>query len=65
VGEHNPRDRILIEGSPHLETAVKDGINRDIATCAILVNANPLLVRAAPGLRTMADIGIIPFLGAC
>ena len=65
VGEHNPRDRIIIEGSPHIELAIKDGINGDIATCAILVNAIPPLVKAAPGLRTMADIGIIPFLGAC
>ena len=65
VGEPNPRDRIIIEGSPHVELAIKNGINGDIATCAILVNAIPALVRAAPGLRTMADIGIIPFLGAC
>jgi 2,4-diaminopentanoate dehydrogenase len=65
VGERNPRDRIIIEGSPHIELAIKDGINGDIATCAILVNAIPALVKAAPGLRTMADIGIIPFLGSC
>jgi 2,4-diaminopentanoate dehydrogenase len=63
VGEPNPRDRIIIEGSPHIELAIKDGINGDIATCAILVNAIPAVVRAAPGLRTMADIGIVPFVG--
>ncbi len=65
VGEPNPRDRILIEGSPNIEMAIKNGINGDIATCAILVNAIPVLVQAAPGLKTMADIGIIPFLGDC
>lgn len=65
VGEPNPRDRIILEGSPHVELAIKGGINGDIATCAILVNAIPSLVNAAPGLRTMADVGIIPFLGAC
>jgi 4-hydroxy-tetrahydrodipicolinate reductase len=65
VGEANPRDRIILEGSPHVELSIKDGINGDIATCAILVNAIPILEQAAPGLRTMADIGIIPFMGRC
>ena len=59
VGEPNPRDRILIQGSPTVDTTIDKGINGDIATCAIVVNAIPTVVGAAPGLRTMADIGLI------
>jgi 4-hydroxy-tetrahydrodipicolinate reductase len=61
VGEPNPPDRIHIDGIPYLELTIKDGVNGDIATCAILVNAIPVVMRARPGLRTMADIGLIPF----
>jgi 2,4-diaminopentanoate dehydrogenase len=64
VGEPNPHDRILIEGIPDIELTIKDGVNGDIATCAILVNAIPAVMRAQPGLRTMVDIGLIPFLTA-
>jgi hypothetical protein len=60
VGEPNPHDRIVIEGTPDIELTVKDGINGDIATCAIVVNAIPAVMKAQPGLRTMVDVGLIP-----
>jgi 4-hydroxy-tetrahydrodipicolinate reductase len=56
IGEPEPRDRILIEGSPDVELTIQGGINGDIATCAIVVNAVPAVIRASAGLRTMADI---------
>jgi 4-hydroxy-tetrahydrodipicolinate reductase len=61
MGEPNPRDRILIEGDPNIDVTIKNGVNGDTATCAIVVNAIPVVMRATPGLRTMADIGPISF----
>lgn len=59
LGEPNPRDRIVIEGMPDIELTIKDGIHGDVATCAIIVNAIPAVIKAQPGLRTMADVGLI------
>jgi len=61
IGEPDPRDRIRIEGVPVVESVVPGGINGDVATCAITVNAIPVVMRARPGLRTMADIEPISF----
>ena len=35
---------------------IKNGVNGDIATCAITMNAIPIVINAKPGLRTMADV---------
>lgn len=56
VGEENPRERIVIEGEPSIDSTINGGVNGDIATCAITVNAIPNIINAKPGLRTMADI---------
>ena len=56
IGETESRDRIIIEGDPAIDTCVKGGVNGDVATCAILVNAISTIVNARPGLRTMADV---------
>lgn len=56
IGEENPRDRIVIEGEPSIDSTINGGVNGDIATCAITVNAIPNVINAKPGLRTMADI---------
>ncbi|MCX7615754.1 MAG: hypothetical protein N2Z65_08375, partial [Clostridiales bacterium] len=56
IGEQNVRDRIIIDGTPTIDSIVKDGINGDVGTCAILVNAIPAVVDAPPGLRTMVDV---------
>ena len=56
VGEPDPRDQVLIEGMPDLDLTIAGGIHGDIATAAIVVNAIPVAMRAAPGLRTMADV---------
>ncbi|MBW1981781.1 MAG: dihydrodipicolinate reductase [Deltaproteobacteria bacterium] len=59
VSQANPHDRIIIEGEPRIELDIKKGVNGDIATCAIIVNSIPAVIRAAPGLRTMADVGLV------
>jgi hypothetical protein len=56
VGEVGSRDRIVIEGVPRIDTCIEAGVNGDVATCAILVNAVQTVAKARAGLRTMADI---------
>jgi 4-hydroxy-tetrahydrodipicolinate reductase len=60
IGEPSPRERIAIEGAPNIELSIDGGVNGDVATCAIIANAIPVLVGATPGLRTMADVRAIP-----
>lgn len=59
VGEKDPKDSIEIRGVPHLVSAVEGGVNGDIATGAIIINAISRIVDAKPGLRTMIDIPIV------
>jgi len=61
IGEPDPRDRILIQGTPSIDMAIQEGVNGDTATCAIIVNAIPVVIQAPAGLRTMADINLISF----
>ena len=56
IGEPESRDRIIIDGEPSIDSCIKGGVNGDVATCAILVNAIPAVMKARPGLRTIADI---------
>ena len=56
VGEPDSHERIVIEGDPPIDLFIKDGVNGDVATCAIMANAIPVVVQAPPGLLTMADI---------
>ena len=56
IGESNPRDRLLVTGTPNIELEIKEGLNGDIATCSLIVNAIPIVCRSRPGLRTMGDI---------
>ncbi|MDI6707461.1 MAG: dihydrodipicolinate reductase [Firmicutes bacterium] len=61
IGEKDPRDRVVIEGTPDIDMVIKGGVNGDIATCAIVANAIPAVVGARPGLRTMADIEVVSY----
>ena len=61
IGEPEPRDRVLIQGTPSIDMAIEEGVNGDTATCAIIVNAIPVVIQAPAGLRTMADISPISF----
>jgi len=40
---------------------IEGGINGDIATCAIIINAVKQIVRTTPGLKTMIDIPVVSF----
>ncbi len=61
IGEQEVRDRIIIEGNPNIDSIIKGGVNGDVATCAILVNAIPAILNARSGLRTMVDIEVPHF----
>ena len=58
-GQHNARDRIVVEGDPPLDVVIQGGVPGDVATCAIVANAIPVLLVARPGLRTMADVPLV------
>ncbi len=58
VGEEKPFDRILISGNPGAELIIPGGVNGDVATCAIIVNAIRAIQRTGPGLRTMVDVPV-------
>jgi hypothetical protein len=40
---------------------IAGGLHGDIATAAIVVNAVPSVIRAAPGLASMADAPLVHF----
>ena len=63
VGERDVYDEIEIFGTPHIRSRIMGGVHGDIATCAIILNACSSLLRAAPGLRTMADIPMVTSTG--
>lgn len=56
VGEPESYERIRIDGDPPIDLRIEGGVNGDVATCAIVLNAVRLLLSSPPGLRTMADI---------
>ncbi len=62
VGEKEARDRICVAGEPKIDSTISHGINGDVATCSIVVNAIPVVLRAIPGLHTMVDIEPISFI---
>lgn len=63
VGEEESYDEVEIFGVPHIRTRIMQGIHGDIATCAIILNACKSILKANPGLRTMADIPMITSVG--
>ncbi len=63
VGQEDPMDRVKIEGEPELDLRIPGGTNGDIATCAIVTNAIPAVLRAQAGLRTMVDMPPISCFG--
>ena len=63
VGEPDSYDEIEIFGTPHIRSRIMKGVHGDIATCAIILNACKSILKATPGLRTMADIPMITSIG--
>ena len=56
VGQADPRERIQIAGTPSFDLIIPGGINGDIATCAVIANAIPIVATAPAGLHTMVDL---------
>ncbi len=61
VGQPDPADTIEIKGTPDITSTIPGGVNGDVATCAITVNAIKSVMNAAPGLRTMTDVPAVSF----
>ena len=59
VGEPESYDEIRITGTPDIRSRISGGVNGDIATCAITLNAVHTILNAKPGLRTMGDVGLV------
>ncbi|SNZ01152.1 hypothetical protein [Flagellimonas pacifica] len=62
VGEPRSYDKITVKGIPSFTSEIDTGINGDIATCAITINAVKSILKAAPGLHTMATIRVPGYL---
>jgi 4-hydroxy-tetrahydrodipicolinate reductase len=59
VGEPESYDEIRITGVPEIHSKIIGGVNGDVATCAITLNAIRSVLKAEPGLRTMADVPMV------
>lgn len=58
VGEEKSYDKITIKGLPNVTTEIEGGVNGDVATCAITVNAIRSITKTTPGLKTMLDVPV-------
>lgn len=66
LGHPAPKDAVRIEGDPPVYSEVIGGFNGDSATCAIVANSVPVVIRAEPGLKNMFDLGLVScFEGDC
>ena len=61
VGQPTSVDTIEIKGTPDITSTIPGGVNGDIATCAITVNAIKTVLKSSPGLRTMTDVPVVSF----
>lgn len=62
VGLGSSYDEVIIKGNPNIHSRIEGGVHGDVATCAIVLNAVPNIIKASPGLRTMKDLGIVSFI---
>ncbi len=56
LGAPESHDTVYITGIPNMEATIKGGVQGDVATAAMAVNAMPRVIKAAPGLLTMKDV---------
>jgi 2,4-diaminopentanoate dehydrogenase len=61
VGAPDPQDTVEIDGDPPVRMTIAGGLHGDVATAAIVVNAVPSTIHAAPGLASMAEIPLVHF----
>ena len=59
IGEPLSEDTVEIAGRPPIVSTIRGGVNGDVATCAITLNAVPRVLEASPGLKTMLDIPLV------
>jgi hypothetical protein len=62
IGQHDPHDRVVIDGEPPIDMILRGGVHGDIATSAISINAIPSLIASKPGLHTMATVPLVRFI---
>jgi len=62
LGAPETVDTVRVFGSPNLTSTIK-GIEGDVATASVAVNAIPKALVAKPGLRTMGDLPIVSWWG--
>lgn len=63
VDLEDPLDRVRVEGQPSFVAEIPGGLHGDLATCALVANALPLVRAAPPGLRTVLDLPPFRFTG--
>jgi hypothetical protein len=61
VGEAASHDTVEIDGTPSIRSHIPGGVNGDIATCAITINACRSIMAVSPGLKTMLDLPVPAF----
>lgn len=61
LGAVDPQDTVEIDGEPPIRMTIAGGIHGDVATAAIVVNAIPNVIQAAPGLASMNEIPIVHY----
>jgi hypothetical protein len=59
VGAEQPRDHVLVDGDPSIDTTISGGVNGETATAAMLVNSLPRLLAAPAGLLTVRDLPLV------
>ncbi len=59
----DPVDRVRVEGEPSFVAEIPGGLHGDVATCAIVANAIPLVRAAPPGLRTVLELPPLRYTG--
>jgi len=64
IGEPDPHDTVEIAGEPNLVSTIAGGVNGDVATCALALNAVLRVASTPPGLRTMTDIPPVSYFAA-
>ncbi len=61
LGNEQTEDTVEIYGEPNIKSTIKGGVNGDIATAAVIINAMPQVVSASAGLKTMLDISPVHY----
>ena len=57
VGESNPRDRIVIDGEPRLESTIAGGLHGDAGTCAVMTSlVRRIAACGQSGFLTLRDL---------